>query len=636
MRRSVFYLLLILCLVQVVSADSLPDWARSLTSIDCSSWDSNKIPAVCLLDRMDIRIDDSGKRTRRCYQAYRILSDKGTDYARLSLPFDDDSSANLKKAAIQYPNGTITDMKNGDTTITQEWGDVLFSDKKRRVVVLPNAGKGAFVCFEYELKDHLLYPYENWRIQTTIPVLQSRLTVEMESGTELHWQGINMSSPEPTVSGNLYSFHWENLPPLADESYSPAVSDLVESLELTYVLGKDTAGGSGLLPDWATMGRWYYGLTRGLWTVHAAVAREATSICEGAADQEEKIRRLCRWVQTNIRYVSIVIGEGGLIPHAPAQVVENKHGDCKDMSFLLMTMLRSQGIQAWPVICQSRGDGMVNPDLPRPNQFNHCIVAIDHGSQGLVFFDPTSDSIGYPYLSTSLAGTWGLVAREDGGELCRLKGAAAPQVDVTVEAFVASDGSLVANVVEDYTPSALAGLRNTLRDENDSQRADTWRRILVHRLPDADVSGLTIENLFEPDLNLIIRYTVHSGKVMRDMGGLWMLRPFFIQDIGKPFFTEEKRTLPIALGNQTMTAHQKVTINYPSRFLLDEGLEPLTKQTDFARLALTVDDQPGRLVIEKTYSLQGKRLPPERFSETKQFFKTIRDVENSELIFVEK
>ena len=57
-----------------------------------------------------------------------------------------------------------------------------------------------------------------------------------------------------------------------------------------------------------------------------------------------------QFVQNKIRYVSLSFGSNAYHPHHPDEVLQNRYGDCKDKSLLLLSLLRAAGIQAWPAL----------------------------------------------------------------------------------------------------------------------------------------------------------------------------------------------------------------------------------------------------------------------------------------------
>ena len=69
---------------------------------------------------------------------------------------------------------------------------------------------------------------------------------------------------------------------------------------------------------------------------------------------EERVLAALRFVQDEVRYLGIESGVSGYKPAAPSTVFDRRFGDCKDKSFLLVTILRALGIEAWPTLVNTR------------------------------------------------------------------------------------------------------------------------------------------------------------------------------------------------------------------------------------------------------------------------------------------
>ncbi len=137
--------------------------------------------------------------------------------------------------------------------------------------------------------------------------------------------------------------------------------------------------------DWGEVARW----ADALFTLKAGGPRfEAELARFKKLPAGERTSAIVRFVQDDVRYVGVEIGEHSHRPHAPAWVLERGFGDCKDKSLLLVSLLRGAGVQAWPALVHASA-GLRLPQLvPSPTVFNHAIVQVALGT-GLRFIDPT-------------------------------------------------------------------------------------------------------------------------------------------------------------------------------------------------------------------------------------------------------
>jgi hypothetical protein len=133
-------------------------------------------------------------------------------------------------------------------------------------------------------------------------------------------------------------------------------------------------------PDWGTIARavneaWQIGAE------NANVAKLVEEICTSESEPLARLQRALRLVQDEFRYLSVNTEHGGQIPTPPDIVARRRFGDCKDLSFLLVYILRRLGINARPVLVSAARVKTIADMLPGPNMFDHAIVEFDFNGQ---------------------------------------------------------------------------------------------------------------------------------------------------------------------------------------------------------------------------------------------------------------
>ena len=83
-----------------------------------------------------------------------------------------------------------------------------------------------------------------------------------------------------------------------------------------------------------------------------------------------------RFVQDDVRYTGLEIGAGAYRPSQPGVVLARRFGDCKDKVFLLVTLLRAMGVEAYPALVHSRMGIGVAERAPSPGAFDHVIAKV--------------------------------------------------------------------------------------------------------------------------------------------------------------------------------------------------------------------------------------------------------------------
>src|ERR1039458_8015559 len=127
-------------------------------------------------------------------------------------------------------------------------------------------------------------------------------------------------------------------------------------------------------------------------------------------------------------------GIGGLQAHPAADIFRNRHGDCKDKTTLLISMLQVAGIHA-VYMAVDRGRGVVDPDAPSLYG-NHMITAIEipadvqdprlkaivkaHDGKRYLIFDPTKQRTPVGNLPYYEQGSYGILATGPASQIIAL------------------------------------------------------------------------------------------------------------------------------------------------------------------------------------------------------------------------
>lgn len=111
------------------------------------------------------------------------------------------------------------------------------------------------------------------------------------------------------------------------------------------------------------------------------------------ANDAQKISTVLRFVQDELRYLGMEIGPHSLKPHSPTQTFEQRFGDCKDKTLLLVTVLHRLGISAVPALVASSDGRLLKERIPSPYAFDHVIAKVTLGND-VYWLDPTAQSDG--------------------------------------------------------------------------------------------------------------------------------------------------------------------------------------------------------------------------------------------------
>jgi hypothetical protein len=126
-------------------------------------------------------------------------------------------------------------------------------------------------------------------------------------------------------------------------------------------------------PDWRTVA----GAIAETWKEDSddeTLAKVAAELAGKGSDILAQVEGALELVQDQCRYLNVSLELGGHVPTAAGLVARRRFGDCKDLSFLLVQLLRRLGLAARPVLVNSTLRRSVSGMLPMPGLFNHVVV----------------------------------------------------------------------------------------------------------------------------------------------------------------------------------------------------------------------------------------------------------------------
>lgn len=136
--------------------------------------------------------------------------------------------------------------------------------------------------------------------------------------------------------------------------------------------------------DLAAAGAAFCGRAEPRSAVTPAIMRQADDITRGKTGRRDQARAIFDWVASNIRYVAITRGAGGMVPHTAGSILENRYGDCKDHTTLMRALLAAKGIKSEYA---SINDDPVYKTYEIPYQgFDHVILYLPEFD---LYADPT-------------------------------------------------------------------------------------------------------------------------------------------------------------------------------------------------------------------------------------------------------
>ncbi|HZF54559.1 MAG TPA: transglutaminase domain-containing protein [Polyangiaceae bacterium] len=449
----------------------------------------------------------------------------------------------------------------------------------------------------------------------THPILYNEVVVESPAGSPLAIDVINGKADHETndtKDGRLIRrFIWDNPPNVVEEPLSPELTEV-----LPVVVGSTFAG-------WHEFREWYKGAVAGFTEPDEQVRHLAAELTKGKKTREEKLKAIFDFVSDDIRYVNYVSGEWWL-PNRPQQLLARRQGDCDDKAMLLITLLKSVGIEATEVLVQTRMHGkpsLLKSEKVAVPEFDHGIAYLPgkNGEPGM-WLDATSPQSRLGPLPSMDARAVAMFVHEGPAKIIPTPPSSPADHGVdaewTIKLLPSGAGELIAK--ERHTGDAAFWLRNYL-GQADAQAQWVEQYLSAGWFPTIQVKPEVTFNGELPNGAALLGFQASSEGLARREGGELAVALSSSSTLTSQLAPLVKRTLPVSLPSALAPGHQThtITITAPPGFAfaaLPPNGEEQGGEFGFARVEFKKGADAGSVVVKRTIVFDMSLVPVDKYA----------------------
>lgn len=429
---------------------------------------------------------------------------------------------------------------------------------------------------------------------STRPVLFNEVIVQSPENSQL---GIDVINGKPEKSDDkiengkrVVRYTWDNPPIVADEPLAPGQT------ELTPIVVGST------FRSWDDFRAWYRAAIEGFTEPDDQVKQLAADLTKGKKTEKEKLEALFNYVADDIRYVNYMSGEYWL-PNRPQQLLARRQGDCDDKAILLIALLKSIGVQATPVLVQTRMTGM--PSILMGTKaavpfFDHGIAYLPgkNGAPGQ-WLDATSPQSRIGPLPSMDARAKALFIYEGEAKIIDTPSSSPSDNGTTLEWTVKLDATGKADLKgrEKHVGDLAFELRNNLVEPD--ARPQWVEQYLGRWMPTVDLQGDLQYSADDGTLG----YSAKAEGYARKEGDELAVPTMGSYSFMSSYAPLAKRTLPVVLPPYLGPSHERrtITVHAPAGYAFKElppGGEAKGGAFGSARVSFKQGKAPGTVVIE--------------------------------------
>ncbi|GGD70139.1 DUF3857 domain-containing protein [Croceicoccus mobilis] len=263
--------------------------------------------------------------------------------------------------------------------------------------------------------------------------------------------------------------------------------------------------------------------TDGTIAAGSPLAGEVARIAAASDDPVVRAAMATRLVQEQVSYLMNGMSGGNYTPQSPAKTWEMRFGDCKAKTLLLLSLLDGLGIEAEPLLINTRLSDALPELLPVPGSFDHVIVHAVIGGKDY-WIDGTQTGARLANIADTPQFRYGLPIRDPGTGLMhiepRLPASAVAAVDIELDERGGIDIPALVHLRAELSGQLGSNLGSMIGQVSDEQHDD-----LVERFAASMQQGLVVT---DGDIS----FDAETGIATVDVSGL-MTTPWEREGAGK-------------------------------------------------------------------------------------------------------
>lgn len=362
-----------------------PDWVKSITFSKDKILKEDGGYQILLVDFQDNLINESVYE----HKVFKALNSSGVQTISTITATFDPSYQQLEFHSLQIirDGTTINKLMNTEIETYQRETSMerhLYDGTLTASINLTDVRQNDIIEYSFTIKGFNPINKGNYSstfyLQSSIPISRVFYRIIASSPAKIRYQLFN-KAPEPiiTKSNNQVEYLWDKdaLDFLICDNNIPEWFNPYRRVKLS------------TFNDWKTVVNWAIPL----YAYDKNEIDQISKSLQNGNSEETKILELIRMVQDEIRYLGFESGINAYKPNSPLNVLNQKFGDCKDKSLLLVALLQHEGFVAYPMLVNTWQMEEIKNVLPDNDAFNHCITYLEYDGYEY-FIDPTSSEQG--------------------------------------------------------------------------------------------------------------------------------------------------------------------------------------------------------------------------------------------------
>lgn len=563
----------------------------------------------------EVRVDDKkiGKLSYNHYVRVKIFTERGREkFSKFDIPFYKGKKVEDVAARVIKPDGSIVNLQPSDIFERE----IVKANKvkiKAKSFAVPGIEPGVIVEYQYsESFKGDSASGERLLFQRDIPMQQATYFVRPYKGTVLNFVPFNMSDVRFVEGENrFYVGKRTNVPALKEEPYMPPEDQVRSWTYLSYApfnIGNATIGSA---VGWAFFAERYSGLQKLMTKPNKNLKKQVEQIVAGAATDEEKLRKIYAYVQTqikNITYDTTLTDEQRekVDIDKVEDIIKERAGTSFHVNLLFGALASAAGLDTRLFFSSNRSEMFFDPDKVSSGAFLHNAgIAVKTGETWM-YLDPSTPYLGFGDMFWHDEDTVGMLIDENNHTWVKTPLVAynKSQARRTGQFKLLEDGTLEGSARVEYTGNQAVDRRESGFRDSPAKREEDYKAEIKSRVSTAEISDLIVENFDDNSKPLAYAYKIRIPNYAQKTGKRLFVQPGVFEYGSSAVFSAAKRTNQIFFPYPWSEA-DSIKIEVPKNFALDNADAPAPvedpKKIGSLRIKVFFDKATSVMTYERNF-----------------------------------
>lgn len=562
-------------------------------------------------------IDFSYGNSLHVHERIKIYTSEGFDNSDWTIRFDDVKA--LKAATYNLENGKIVTEKVSGKGIFKE---KISEEEEISKLTFPSVKEGSIIELKYKV---IFIGLSTLYSQGYLPIKHQRIKIENGYYGNLSIrenQYVKLPIERLDVAAGTL-FVGENIPPLREEEFVTNVNNhrgkiLMERHGVTYQ------------QTWSSVAERYYDAEwfgKQLRKGDALYKKDLKILLGDETEQLAIAKKIDRYVKDTIKWNNKYSRGSEYVK----TIYRDGEGDSGDINLLLVHMLQSKGLEAYPILIATKSKGWIM--YPQMNAFNAVLAAVKiDGKQYLL--DGSQKNAAFGQIPLRYVNDKGLILYDDGSH---------ELYPITVTE--PSKNTLIVNVVLNLEELSVSGtVKNQLTNykafEHREYYKDLKNETYEEVLNKIDFFTATkIEKKFDenPEKPIATSFNFKIEDYLEQINDSYYLEPLLIWGLKENKFIEEDRLYPIDF-DYPFTENYIINFKIPEGYKIESLPDPklIKMEDDIGSMLFNIQQRGNEIQVLFTLNFNHYLIPADYYPAIKELYSEYFKISKSKIVLSKK